>query len=212
MIDENFLKTLRENLPPEAVESFDRALAARRQEYSNESRIERDEVDWDKVIEMEEQGDFQPALPETQTTGISQAPVGGPQPQVAALTPTEMMGSPQLPTQITGAPQQPSVALGVPNQAVPPAAPAPEIFPETQEMINVRDGLQAELEKENFGVEYAKSGRPLPTAGDPSLLTEEDYEAGRQLLRGETPTANIKKWRDAGNAIQYRDMGGSLDG
>ena len=82
--------------------------------------------------------------------------------------------------------------------------------------MNIQKEYENTLQNEEYALNFARSGRTLPTNPnevDPSSLTPADMEAGRQLLRGEPPTANLKQSRDAANAIYYRDvMGGDLNG
>lgn len=94
-----------------------------------------------------------------------------------------------------------------------PMGMEPDIFPETQELMDINKQYQDILANEEGALNFAKSGRPIaqtPQDVDVSDLTPADYEAGRQLLRGETPTANLKIAQNRVNAARYRDMGGAL--
>ena len=79
-----------------------------------------------------------------------------------------------------------------------PQPEAPEIFPETQELMAVTDALTKEAS--NLRGTVAQAGRPTPTnpmeVGIASL-TPADFEAAMQLMRGEPPTANLQQHLNA---------------
>ena len=115
------------------------------------------------------------------------------------------------------APTMNEFLAGVTGGSQAPASPIqnmrPDIFPETQEMLDVQKGYEDILANEEAALIFARSGKPLPQRPeevDINDLTPADFEAGRQLARGEVPTANLGVVRNTVNAIQYKNMGGEL--
>ena len=93
------------------------------------------------------------------------------------------------------APIGPSVA---PSQAAPTPPPQPQVSPGTQELQDVVGGLQSQL-KAAEDTNRVASMPPVtnPNQVTPDMLTEADYKAMEQMMRGEPPTANLQQHLEA---------------